>query len=67
MCYQIDVVYKMITSIEFWVGFIIRLIIIESIKLRPMNNIKIIIAGVGAMMWGPKAFVTCEVSIMNSI
>jgi len=57
----------MITSIEFWVGFIIRLIIIESIKLRPMNNIKIIIAGVGAMMWGPKAFVTCEVSIMNSI
>ncbi len=45
----------MISSIEFWIGFIIKFIITELINFKPMNNLKIIIAGVGTMMWGLKA------------
>jgi len=39
-------------SIGFWIAFIIKFLISELLNFKPMNNFKIIIAGVGAMMWG---------------
>jgi len=55
LCIRIDVVFQLIVSMEFWVSFLIKFLISEIIKLKPMNNFKIIIAGVGAIMWGLKA------------
>jgi len=40
----------MITSIEFWVGFMIKFLITELINLKPMNSLKIVVAGVGAII-----------------
>jgi len=45
-------VFMLIMSIEFWVGFLIKFFITEFVNRNNMNVFKIIIAGVGAMMWG---------------
>lgn len=50
MCTEIDLMYTMITSIEFWVGFMIKFLITELINLKPMNSLKIVVAGVGAII-----------------
>lgn len=51
MCTQIEVVYDIITSIEFWVSFIVERFINECLKLRTVNIIKTVIVGVGAIVW----------------
>jgi len=50
LCTEIDLMYTMITSIEFWVGFMIKFLITELINLKPMNSLKIVVAGVGAII-----------------
>ncbi len=39
-------------SIEFWIGLISNFIISELLNLKSMNIVKIVIAGVGTIMWG---------------
>lgn len=51
MCQQFDLVYHVITSIEFWISFIVKQFIFESLKLRSMNIFKSVIVGVGAIVW----------------
>ncbi len=51
MCTQIDIVYDITTSIEFWVSFIVERFINECIKLKTMNIFKSVIVGVGAIVW----------------
>ena len=51
MCQQVDLVYNVITSVEFWISFILKQFINEILKLKTMNIIKSVIVGVGAIMW----------------
>ena len=51
MCTQIDIVYDITTSIEFWVSFIVERFINECLKLKTMNIVKSVLVGVGAIMW----------------
>jgi len=67
LCSRIDLVFELIVSMEFWVSFVIKFLISEIIKLKSMNNLKIILAGVGAFMWGPKCNVTYGNSSSKSI
>jgi hypothetical protein len=51
LCQQVDLVYNVITSVEFWISFILKQFINEILKLKTMNIIKSVIVGVGAIMW----------------
>ena len=51
MCTQVDVVYDIITGVEFWVSFFLKQFINECLKLKTMNIFKSVIVGVGAIMW----------------
>ena len=60
--------FTMIMSIEFWIGFMIKFLISELLNSKPMNNlVKIIIAGVGTIMWGLKATMTHKIVFGISI
>ncbi len=51
MCQQVDLVYDVITSVEFWISFILKQFINEFLKLKTMNIFKSVIVGVGAIVW----------------
>gem|GEM_PF-2700944 len=51
MSSQVDLIYNMVTSIEFWMNLMIKQLITELLKFRPMNIFKNIIVGVGAVVW----------------
>jgi hypothetical protein len=51
LCEQVDLVYDVITSLEFWISFIVKQFINENLKLKTMNILKSVIVGVGAIMW----------------
>ncbi|MGK0308096.1 MAG: hypothetical protein ACI8RP_001054 [Urechidicola sp.] len=51
MCQQVDLVYDVITSVEFWISFIVKQFINEFLKLKTMNIFKSVIVGVGAIVW----------------
>ena len=51
MCQQVDLVYDVITSVEFWISFIVKRFINETLKLKTMNILKSVIVGVGAIVW----------------
>lgn len=51
MCEQVDLVYDIITSVEFWMSFFIKQFINECVKLKTMNKFKSVIVGVGAIVW----------------
>ena len=51
MCQQVDLVYDVITSLEFWISFIVKQFINETLKLKTMNIFKSVIIGVGAIVW----------------
>ena len=46
-----DLVYDVITNIEFWMSFILKQFINEITKDKSMNTLKSVIIGVGAIMW----------------
>ncbi len=52
--------YSIVTSIEFWMSFMINLLIVELLKFKPMDIFKSILVGVGAMVWGPNNM-TCKI------
>lgn len=51
MCQQVDLVYDLITSLEFWISFIVKQFINEILKLKTMNILKSVIVGVGTIVW----------------
>jgi len=51
LCQQVDLVYDVITSLEFWISFIVKQFINEILKLKTMNILKSVIVGVGAIVW----------------
>lgn len=51
MCQQVDLVYDVITGVEFWISFILKQFINEILKLKTMNIFKSVIVGVGAIVW----------------
>jgi hypothetical protein len=51
LCQQVDLVYDVITSLEFWISFIVKQFINETLKLKTMNILKSVIVGVGAIVW----------------
>jgi len=51
LCQQVDLVYNVITSIEFWISFIVKQFINEFLKHKTMNIFKSVIVGVGAIVW----------------
>jgi hypothetical protein len=51
LCQQVDLVYDVITSVEFWISFIVKQFINEFLKLKTMNIFKSVIVGVGAIVW----------------
>ena len=51
MCEQVDLVYDIITSVEFWMSFFLKQFINECLKLKTMNIFKSVIVGVGAIVW----------------
>lgn len=54
MCQQVDLVYDVITGVEFWISFILKQFINEILKLKTMNIFKSVIVGVGAIVWSHK-------------
>lgn len=51
MCQRVDLVFDVITSVEFWISFIVKQFINEFLKLKTMNIFKSVIVGVGAIVW----------------
>jgi len=51
LCEKVDLVYDVITSLEFWISFILKQFINEILKLKTMNILKSVIVGVGAIVW----------------
>jgi hypothetical protein len=51
LCQQVDLVYDVITGVEFWISFILKQFINEILKLKTMNIFKSVIVGVGAIVW----------------
>ena len=60
MCTNVELMYSIVTSIEFWMSLIISNIIVELKNLKPMNIFKAIIVGVGAIVWG-HSIMTCRI------
>ena len=62
---KVDIVYDIITSVEFWISFIITQFINESLKLKTMNILKIVIVGVGAIVWSHKQVRLVKLNILD--
>jgi hypothetical protein len=60
LCSEVEWMYNMITSIEFWMSLVIKQLIIELLKFKPMNILKNIIVGVGAVVWDHN-IMTCRI------
>ncbi len=60
MCTNVELMYSIVTSIEFWMSLIISNLIVELKNLKPMNVLKTIIVGVGAIVWG-HSNMTCRI------
>lgn len=60
MCIRVELFYEIVTSVEFWLSFMISNLINELIKQKTMNILKSVIVGVGAVMWGLKTNMTRE-------
>lgn len=58
---KVDLLFEIVTSIEFWLSFMISNLINELKKQKAMNIIKNIIVGVGAVMWSLKTNMTREI------
>jgi len=52
--------HNMVTSIEFWMSLMIKQLITELLKFKPMNILKNIIVGVGAVVWDHN-IMTCRI------
>jgi len=52
--------YSIVTSIEFWISLTVNYLIVELLKFKPMNILKSILIGVGAMVWGHN-IMTCRI------
>lgn len=52
--------YNVVASIEFWMSLIIKQLIVELLKFKPMNILKNVIVGVGAVVWDHN-IMTCRV------
>ena len=51
MCQQVDLIYEVITSLEFWISFIVKQFMNEILKPKSMNIFKSVIVGVGTIVW----------------
>lgn len=52
--------YNMVTSIEFWMSLMIKQLIVELLKFKPMNILKNVIVGVVAVVWDHN-IMTCRI------
>ena len=59
MCLEVDLIYDVVTSIEFWMSHMINRLINEIVNFKPMNIYKNIIVGVGAVVWDHR-IMTCR-------
>ncbi len=57
---KVELFYEIVTSVEFWLSFIIGNLINELKKQKTMNILKSVIVGVGAVMWSLKTNMTRE-------
>lgn len=57
---KVELLYEIVTGIEFWLSFMIGNLINELKKQKTMNILKSIIVGVGAVMWSLKTNMTRE-------
>ena len=60
MCSEVELMYNIVTSIEFWMSLTIKKLIEKMIKFEPMNIFKNIIVGVVAVVWGHN-IMTCKI------
>lgn len=60
MCSEVELMYNIVTGIEFWISLTVNFLIVELLKFKPMNIIKSIFVGVGAMVWGHN-IMTCKI------
>jgi len=54
LCIKADLLFEIVTSIEFWFSFMIGNLINEFKKQKTMNILKSVIVGVGTIMWSLK-------------
>lgn len=52
--------FNMVSRIEFWMSLIIKQLIVELLKFKPMNILKNVIVGVVAEVWDHN-IMTCSV------
>jgi hypothetical protein len=60
LCSEVELMFNIVTSIEFWMSLIIKQLIVELVKFKPMNILKNVIVGVGAVVWDHN-IMTCRV------
>jgi len=60
LCTKVELMYDIVTSIEFWMSLIIKQLIVKLLKFKPMNILKNIIIGVGAVVWDHN-IMTCRI------
>jgi hypothetical protein len=57
---RVELIYEIVTSVEFWLSFINGNLINDLKKQKTMNILKSVIVGVGAIMWRLKTNMTRE-------
>jgi uncharacterized protein (DUF983 family) len=64
LCLEFDLMFNVVTSIEFWVSLALNKIIVKLSKSKLMNNLKSIMIGVGAVVWDHN-IMTCNALLKN--
>ena len=60
MCSEVELMFNIVTSIEFWMSLTIKQLFVELVKFKPMNIFKNVIIGVVAEVWDHN-IMTCRV------
>jgi hypothetical protein len=57
---EVELMFSIVTNIEFWMSLIIMQLVVELVNFKPMNIFKNVIIGVGAVVWDHN-IMTCRV------